>query len=46
MTDSSNQAMERTADRCAFHFKMTFTHSFRATLGFRPPSLILFSLDV
>jgi hypothetical protein len=30
-TERPNHAMERTADRCAFHFEMTSTHSLRAT---------------
>ena len=32
-----NQAMERTADRCAFHFEMTSTLSLRATRAFVRP---------
>ena len=39
-----NHAMERTADRCAFTFQMTSTHSPRATRGSVRRSSFLFSL--
>ena len=46
LTEPSNHAMERTADRRAFQFGNGF-HTFTPSDARpRPPSLILFSLDV
>jgi hypothetical protein len=46
MPRTSNHAMERTAGRCALTFQMTSTLRLRIDTRPRPPSLILFSLDV
>jgi len=44
--DAPNQAMERTADRYALHFLDDFQTSTPSDALSRPPSLILFSLDL
>jgi hypothetical protein len=46
MTDTPNQALERTATRRVFTFKMTETFALRATLALRWRSLSFVSLGL